>query len=275
MGLMHGPLFIDDSYITFRYAANIARGHGFVFYQEPILGTTAPFYCLLLALAKMAGIPIGWSALGIGVISSSVAPLLCWRLGVRDDKPVAGFIGSLLLCLCPYWWLHSKTGMETSLAGLLSMTVIFLEVRDRSTACGVASGLLILTRPEAATLPALIFLVSMVRDRDRALRFAAAAAGMVIPWIIFAAIYFGSPIPHSLPAKRLIHVYSRVRILIMYLSWFTAVKTPAGMIVVSALWLAGCLHIIRSRRSLLAMALWPPPLGAWPHHDPDHAIPLV
>ncbi len=40
----------DDSFITFRYARNIASGHGFVYNQgERYLGTTAPFYCLLLA----------------------------------------------------------------------------------------------------------------------------------------------------------------------------------------------------------------------------------
>src|SRR5690606_8741405 len=46
------PNTVDDAYITFRYARNIATGVGFVYNPgERVLGTTTPAYALLLALA--------------------------------------------------------------------------------------------------------------------------------------------------------------------------------------------------------------------------------
>ena len=41
----------DDSYITFRYAANFAKGEGLVYNEgSEILGTTAPLYALVLGV---------------------------------------------------------------------------------------------------------------------------------------------------------------------------------------------------------------------------------
>src|SRR5580700_1207941 len=40
----------DDAYITFRYAANLARGFGLVFNPgERVLGTTSPLFTFILA----------------------------------------------------------------------------------------------------------------------------------------------------------------------------------------------------------------------------------
>ena len=44
------PLDVDDAYITYRYAENLAGGNGFVYnVGEQILGTSTPLYTLLLA----------------------------------------------------------------------------------------------------------------------------------------------------------------------------------------------------------------------------------
>lgn len=47
----------DDAFITYRYARNLAQGYGFVYnLHEPVLGTTTPFYSLVLALlARVSG----------------------------------------------------------------------------------------------------------------------------------------------------------------------------------------------------------------------------
>ena len=40
----------DDAFITYRYAANFAQGHGLVYNRgEHVLGTTAPGYAMLLS----------------------------------------------------------------------------------------------------------------------------------------------------------------------------------------------------------------------------------
>jgi hypothetical protein len=52
------PNTVDDAYITYRYARNIASGVGFVYNAgERVLGTTTPAYTLLMALlSKLAGV---------------------------------------------------------------------------------------------------------------------------------------------------------------------------------------------------------------------------
>jgi len=49
---------VDDAYITYQYAKNIAHGHGFVFNvgDQPTLGTSTPLYAGLLALGARLGI---------------------------------------------------------------------------------------------------------------------------------------------------------------------------------------------------------------------------
>ena len=51
----------DDAYITYRYARNLATGHGFVYNLGDLyLGTTTPLYTLLLAaLHPILDIPVG------------------------------------------------------------------------------------------------------------------------------------------------------------------------------------------------------------------------
>ena len=50
--LLAGPRTIDDAYITFRYARNLAEGLGFVYNPgQSVLGTTTPSYTALMSLA--------------------------------------------------------------------------------------------------------------------------------------------------------------------------------------------------------------------------------
>src|SRR5262245_3913264 len=56
---LFGERGYDDPYITYRYAADLARGAGFVYNQgERLLSTTTPLYTLILAGARLAGADI-------------------------------------------------------------------------------------------------------------------------------------------------------------------------------------------------------------------------
>src|SRR5262245_18671051 len=199
-GLFRGPALIDDAHITFRYAENIALGRGFVFNTEPILGTTAPFYCLLLALLRVLGAAPTTAAFAIGVAAAAATPVLLWRIGVTAGRPMTGLVGGLFLSLSPDWWLNAKTGMETTLAGMLLVLTALLDLAGRPAASGAGAALLVLTRPDAAGFPVLVALRQILVDRrfNRALRFAAAAAACGILWCAYATFTFGSPLPHSL-----------------------------------------------------------------------------
>jgi hypothetical protein len=68
-------LGLDDAYITYQYARNIAQGHGFVFNltDRSSLGTSAPLYALLLALGGLLGIGIPQLSIGIGLVATTIA----------------------------------------------------------------------------------------------------------------------------------------------------------------------------------------------------------
>ena len=53
----------DDAFITFRYAENLAASNGFVYnLGEKVLGTSTPFFTLLLAFFDGLHIPVAVAA---------------------------------------------------------------------------------------------------------------------------------------------------------------------------------------------------------------------
>ena len=64
--LLTGPHPIDDAYITFRYARNLAEGLGLVYNPgEWVLGTTTPLWAILLACGyRLGATDLPWLATG-------------------------------------------------------------------------------------------------------------------------------------------------------------------------------------------------------------------
>jgi hypothetical protein len=102
----------DDPYITYRYARNLADGHGFVYnLGERTLSTTTPFYTLLLA-----GLSFIWNDLPrlanfISAASLAAGGLLLWDLGRHLRAPVIGWSALLLYPTFPL--VNTTIGSET------------------------------------------------------------------------------------------------------------------------------------------------------------------
>jgi len=253
--LLAGRLFIDDAYITFRYAENLACGLGWVYNPgERVLGTTAPLYCLWLALGNLIGVPTLDLALATGILGAGLSGYLLWRLGQAYGLGRAGYVAGILLVGFPRFWISAVSGMETTLAAMLALLVLWLDFLKRPWRTALALAALILTRPDAASLAAAVLLVRLVYDRKAALIEAGGLLLALLPWLIFGWLYFGSPVPHSIAAKRLIHPFPWDLVLSKELQWF--VSEP-GLILVSLLWLVGAFWMVRKRREILALALWP------------------
>ena len=259
VGLYSGPLFYDDAFITFRYAENLALGRGMVYNAEPVAGATAPLYCLILSLLRLLGVPMIAAAFGIGVAAASACPLLLWRIGDAVGQVRAGLVAAILCALFPRWWLIGVSGMESSLAAALALAALLLFLKERFGAAAVVCGMLTLTRPDAATLPALMFAVLVFRDRRAAVKFALAGLLALLPWLIYSWLAFGSFTPQSLAAKKLIHAYPFHLALFRYLSWFVSPGDPPAMTGLTLVWLAGAVFMLkRGWRHGAVLALWPP-----------------
>ena len=201
-----GALMIDDAWISFRYAAHLATGDGLVFNPgERVQGFTNPLYTLLLALGAAVGIDIPRAALGVGFAGAvaAAAALVCVRRGALAATIGAAF--ALALLLLPEFLLNSVSGMETALfCGLLTWSFVAW-MRGWWRAAGTLQGLLLITRPDAVfwIAPGLLWL--LWRNRPAFVRQLIPLAAIAGAWFLFAWIYYGSPIPHSIAAKRLIH----------------------------------------------------------------------
>lgn len=193
----------EDSLISLRYAENLAAGFGMVYNRgERVFGASTPLYVLFLAGLTRLGLPALVIAKTCAALADGVTLFLWLRwLQSRTANPRALLAFSLLFGLAPLMVHVSVSGMETSFALLLLTAALLAEQRDRPIACGVAFGLLMLVRPDGALAATVV--LGLRWQRTRRLPWAAAiiASLIVLPWIITAWSWYGSPIPHSIPAK--------------------------------------------------------------------------
>jgi hypothetical protein len=198
---------VDDAYITFRYARNLAEGAGLVYNTgERVLGTSAPLFAVLLAgLHRLTGAPIPALAFGLGAACLPLVALVGYRLARR-------MAGPLFAALCVAIGLSPREslrvfayGMETPLYLLGLVLAIELLCRGRDVAAFAVAGALAFIHPDAALLVGALAVASRASGgrwpwRGMALGLAPAAAGAVALWASY-----GSPIPHSVTAKRAVY----------------------------------------------------------------------
>jgi arabinofuranosyltransferase len=227
----------DDAFITFRYAAHIASGHGYVWNlvdPQRIEGSTSLGWTMLAALAmRLFGDPVAFAhlaGLAAGALVLVVVFLGAWRL--LGTGPLWALTGVALLCAQRQFVLWSVSGMETSagaLVGLVATLRLIRESRNQDDAAaapdavpdkalgwtaalrsGWGSGILFfvgsLLRPEMPLLhlAAGIGLVAGRRTRG-AIRLGivsglvhAAALGMLTAGRL---AYFGQPLPNPFYVK--------------------------------------------------------------------------
>ncbi len=277
--LVPGARTIDDSYITFRYARNLLAGNGFVYNAgERVQGTTTPLYTLLIAgLGAGTGgtqAPFPELALAVNTLADAGTALLLYRLGKRLSSPTAGLGSGLAWAVLPYSVTFAIGGLETSVYVLLlvSCGAAFVERRRGLTA--LLAGLALLTRPDALILLGPLALDRLARairrskedDRLTASEFAALLP--VLAWYVFATLYFGSPVAHSVQAKlnayRLAPTEALVRLIQHYATPFMEqnwLGAPAsiglGLLLYPFLYLVGARRAFRAEPRMLALLLYP------------------
>lgn len=207
--------FTDDGFIHAQYARNIIERGEYSFNPgEPSFGTTSPLWVMALAAAgsffeaRDALVTIGQvlSVLaGFGVLAAAYA--LALALGASRF-----FAALAAAVLAADVWLARWTalGMESSVAALGVVLMALASVqwygsRRRSLMFGAFAALAALVRPEVyLALP--VFLVAWASTRRRApARNAgaalAAAALLLLPWLVFARAVIGSFLPNTAGAK--------------------------------------------------------------------------
>ncbi len=121
---------LDDSFITYRYARNMANGLGLVYNPgDAVLSTTAPLYAGLLA--ALSFVIHDFNLLGnlIGTICIGLGGWFIFLLLPRRMPTLRRFWGGLIYVLSSPLWL--ALGMETPLWLVLVLAAVYLVTIQR------------------------------------------------------------------------------------------------------------------------------------------------
>jgi hypothetical protein len=191
---------LDDFFITYRYAWNLAAGHGFTFNPgERVFGTTEPGLGLLLAgLTLLTRLPI--PSLGTFVTGASllgIAVLLLLEARERRRVPEA-VVGGTLILLTSFLWVCHGAGAFPALFFLLLAARLGPE---RPLAAGLVAGLAVWLRPDAAVGTGLLGLLLWAERRKLPWIYGLAAGAVIASGAAMAAQVLGSVLPNTLAAK--------------------------------------------------------------------------
>ncbi len=219
LGILLHPLAVDDAYITYRYAHNLATGAGFTYNAgRAILSTTAPLYALLLALGAWLGFDLPSLANAISAIALWIGATLIFVLGFRERTPWAGALAALLYILSPLLWL--SLGLETAVFLSLCLGAVLAYRRGRLYWTAALLALATLARGDGLVLTAVVAAdccLAWLRGRSQgpdsgqgsteraSWRKALIAVGVyvavMLPFVAWLTWKFGSPLPATLGAK--------------------------------------------------------------------------
>lgn len=219
----------DDSYITYRYAANLALGNGLVFNVgdlEPTNSASSLLWTLLLAVVGVVGIE---HIPSVAIIFSMffhvfTVLIIVGKISMKSSSSILKLIFGIFFFLNPWvlYWVFS--GMETSL--FLLLTVIFIRVciciqlnQEDKYLTRLVMPLVIflgvITRWELAAVILTALGVLLIQDfsKKRNLKLAYSAYFLlgftsVVGLFSFYKVYYGSLVPNPIQFKNLVHYYS-------------------------------------------------------------------
>ncbi len=191
---------VDDAYIQFRYAANLASDKGMVFNPgERIEGASGGIWIAALAVGPLVGVDAGiWGrvlSLLLTALATAAAGVAVARIaGVR-----AGANAAILWASLPTTALYAATGLETSAYSLALWLAVASAGRDSRRGWLAGAGVSLL-RPEgmvlgAATLP---WIARMRRPLRTVVVGALAGAAAIAAARL---LYFGAALPRSVTVK--------------------------------------------------------------------------
>ena len=218
-----GGVPLDDAWIHFQFARNVARGHGISFNPgQPTSGSTAPLWTLILAVGYLLGcrFPLtGQMLSAVGLLTTSAATYaLSKRLtGSRG----ASWLAAIVVSTNGRMVWAGLSALETSLFTTLSLLAVAGYLTDRSAGrCRFRTAALFalaaLSRPEGYLLFALIVtdfvFASAVRSQSRSqpqwcgipLLPIALFGVIVLPSLLFSLLTSGHLLPNTYHAKAVV-----------------------------------------------------------------------
>lgn len=257
-----GEIILDDSFITYRFAKNLVEHGQFVFNPgERVLATSTPLFALLLTPFYLLKLDLFYAAPIINMVFDGLIAYFAYLLirKIFPHHPLLILVIFALLFFSDSRALRSSAaGMETSFYICLILLLLWLALRESWTWVGIVGGLLFLTRPDGVVIVAVVFLCHLLQKRKLPLRSAIAFAAVVSPWLIFATIYYGNPVPSGVWAKLVITQHFNdpliKKLRLIYLPFQDFPFLIGSLLGFAGMVLAGC-RSFRERR--WSMAVYP------------------
>jgi hypothetical protein len=257
----------DDVFITYAYSRNIVAGYGFVFNSgEHIQGTTTPLYTLLMALLYLIS-PNHLLQTG-NLFSAIFLIVACLILMLSLSKTVSriGWMAAVFtFAASPL--VYVSFGMETLFYCVILASAWAVWRHNHRIMAMLLAAALTWTRADGIVLGGTLWAIAawdaMQSEQQISLtqKFARLpwklgviyAAG-ILPWFVFAWLYFGTPLPNTFSAKQ--DMLQGIRFLQDGLNWW---KTFYGSNPLS--WLGFPLIAVGTWQSLSQKTLRP--IGLW------------
>lgn len=198
---------MDDSYISFRYATNLANFNGLVFNSNELPrseGITSPFYAGILSVFTYVGFDLELSAKVFGVICMLGVMIVLFKFALLLNKQLQlnnpyvltlSALGVFYYGVDAYVVSNSLTGMETMLGAFLLILLLYLEVniillRIDSRFIGflfaLISVLIPLVRPELTLSVLVLHVVNLFFFKEHRKKFVFA----FILFMLIGTVYF-------------------------------------------------------------------------------------
>lgn len=165
-GQLVAPL--DDAYITFQYARQIAQGQPYQYNDgdPPTTGMTSPLFGFLLAGVHRIGFTnkrLVAVALGMGTVWLGLIGWLTYRFvfHLTERRGWAFWGAAMTLLTGPVQW-GCFNGMETGLFTTLTLAALHAFLIKRTSFCALWLGLAGLARPEGLILAGLTWVSSLI-----------------------------------------------------------------------------------------------------------------
>jgi len=205
---------IDDAYIYFRYAFNLANGNGYVYnLGQNVEAVTSVTWTFLLTITAFFSVPPEISSRIFGYLCGIAIIILLWNeLREKNISPIIIFFVLLLFVTNRNYNASIMLGLET---GLYSLLLLLFYLTAKKSAKSIkhqfifsSIGLLLfLTRPESALIFLMIFLGLIIINFDDSEPPTIALTVLIVGVALISFLrysVFGLYLPNSVLSKSLV-----------------------------------------------------------------------
>lgn len=241
---------VDDAYITYRYAENIADGKGFVYnLNNHILSTSTPLYAIILGFFSLFFENTSLTSHIIGITALIFTCILIFLIFKEQNKSIVGLISIFFISIDPFIYL--TYGMETLFYISLIVVSFFFYLTKKYNLTAIALALSCITRLDGFILAVIILGHYFLEKRKIPVKPILLFLIFYTPWFLFSIIYFGSPIPQTFFAK-----ISQANLGWVSFWFYLTHQFLDRYIMFLPFFLFGLLHILRKNKSLMPILAW-------------------